>query len=1354
MTFPVGGHHDHVPFTLTLDKSANRNNISSASSGTFTNSFPNVHFSSSHNNSTANFGLPYNSEGYCHNHADVKLAQRQHDGTFKLLRKTCWKCGISKNKKTQLVRASTAPSNSGAFGVDKTASGTGGGAKLHNGVKSKSKSNGSSKNNGKNGKSDEPCHSKELLRGKTKQDGLEESLNLIKGATKSLLLRSASSNNHHNATTPVFDRNANTTISASVSLPPPPPPPKHKHSTMPKQHRKSQSMNSKFGNSNHFPANPRPKSRSRSGSRSRSRSRSLSRSRTDNNNHHNDNSSQYNGNASVYSIRSNPPPPPPRRGANRIASGRGSDDVSYATFSSYTNSHGDPPQRPRAKSRDRDKDMGRGRDGDRDRAWDRNVDDCGPPTRGRASSAPRPTRERGYDYRNERFVTSDNEGDDFSRGGMRRRRGRSRDSHDRHYDYDRNPGRFHHDSYEDGPHRYDGRRQNISRYDRHYDEHHSHPHRDQSRERMRKMWQDQRRDRAETRHLDAHPGRSNAVREGRVGRLSRSELEISHDTFMDHNSIDSRQYHHSSSHRLSGSGSGGGGRDPPLMTMSEEDMNFTGPDPPLATQSQEDSHPNTSVSRDEEHALAVIPFHDGVDNGRDRNNHTDMDTTRSSYTRSSRLLRTNNRRRKKKLRPPRRRGSSACISVSATHNASASFSNEYNASGDGYSTMGSTMSSSLSAASSITFDSRSVTSSMLKSTLSGGTSLLGDSPDSHRHRGHGHGQIVVLKGLDPEESAEALIPKQVSFPAKEPKPVVEISNMPKELGSGVEHILPPIAEEVAELQSRGRLRKGHASVDGDRSRRHRSHSGNRSVKSYSSRSRVSNTPSQSVGGGDASIYSRGQYSQVSRSGSYYSDTTTSSRDFSHQKKRRKQENQRYKGIRYGDSSYISAGDASYASSRSYTSRFSIRHDVDDDGFCIHHPDIQLFRLKPGGEDWAVVRKKCPECIREDCPAMMGGSISTTSNYDDDPRNHSASSSMSFASQNAFLPTLQTPEEIEEEEVIGRLKRRLAARAYHFPGNTWCEDWMQYMSNTHTVLGLFFHHPLHPLKMQERIVILFGSISIGLTISNITYLYFIRNGIPIQDEVFTLNSRHTDYTGIPEVVVTKLMITLWTLGSFLHTVFDLALWHMKACTLCRYGRQIDDQMARWGRVIGLFIVVVTIAAGSYAVLLRASMEYDGEDSDASEVEESIQNSELYKIDISGKRSFRFLLGYLVEFVLALFVYYPITVTILFSGILGCRGRIPILGGRPREMKKEERHQMEMNSTKILKTLNLEEGAGNEDATADANMSDPSAFDSDFDRYDADASHVGSYGGSDYFDANLISPTSYDEGFDHFDENQIL
>jgi len=49
---------------------------------------------------------------------------------------------------------------------------------------------------------------------------------------------------------------------------------------------------------------------------------------------------------------------------------------------------------------------------------------------------------------------------------------------------------------------------------------------------------------------------------------------------------------------------------------------------------------------------------------------------------------------------------------------------------------------------------------------------------------------------------------------------------------------------------------------------------------------------------------------------------------------------------------------------------SVRYDVDEKGYCVHHPHIQLQRLKDNGE-WVFVRKKCPECIREDCPIMMG-----------------------------------------------------------------------------------------------------------------------------------------------------------------------------------------------------------------------------------------------------------------------------------------------------------------------------------------------------------------------------------------------
>jgi len=325
----------------------------------------------------------------------------------------------------------------------------------------------------------------------------------------------------------------------------------------------------------------------------------------------------------------------------------------------------------------------------------------------------------------------------------------------------------------------------------------------------------------------------------------------------------------------------------------------------------------------------------------------------------------------------------------------------------------------------------------------------------------------------------------------------------------------------------------------------------------------------------------------------------------------------------------------------------------------------------------------------------GGSSTKSSNSSAfDSGHHHNDSAGSSSLGDAFHDlnmAFQTPEEMEEEEATNRLKRRLAARAYHFPGNTWCQDWMQYLSNTHTVLGLFFHHPLHPMGFQERLVILFGSIAIGLTISNFTYLYFIRNGISVEEEVFTLNSRHTHVTGVPVVSVTKLMITLWTLGSFIHTCFDLGLWHMKACTICRYQGRIDERLVQWGRVIGLFIVMIACFAGGYAVILRATLEYKGEESLADEVEESIKHSEVYSVKFEDKRSFRFLLGYLVEFVLALFVYYPLAVTVLFSGVLGC-GRVPILGGRPREMKRERRYELSKRQPKILKANIEDEGNG--------------------------------------------------------------
>ena len=70
---------------------------------------------------------------------------------------------------------------------------------------------------------------------------------------------------------------------------------------------------------------------------------------------------------------------------------------------------------------------------------------------------------------------------------------------------------------------------------------------------------------------------------------------------------------------------------------------------------------------------------------------------------------------------------------------------------------------------------------------------------------------------------------------------------------------------------------------------------------------------------------------------------------------------------------------------------SVRYDVNSEGYCVHHPEIQLMRRREdtksenGQDDWVVVRKKCPKCILEDCPAMMGDSPpSRTSTVDSAP----------------------------------------------------------------------------------------------------------------------------------------------------------------------------------------------------------------------------------------------------------------------------------------------------------------------------------------------------------------------------------
>ena len=69
------------------------------------------------------------------------------------------------------------------------------------------------------------------------------------------------------------------------------------------------------------------------------------------------------------------------------------------------------------------------------------------------------------------------------------------------------------------------------------------------------------------------------------------------------------------------------------------------------------------------------------------------------------------------------------------------------------------------------------------------------------------------------------------------------------------------------------------------------------------------------------------------------------------------------------------------------------------------------------------------------------------------------------------------ETAKEEDI--KLQRLFAARSAHLPGNNWCQDWTQWMRNNHPILGLCCRHPLNPVGVFPRCVILLSSTILAL-----------------------------------------------------------------------------------------------------------------------------------------------------------------------------------------------------------------------------------------------------------------------------------
>lgn len=164
-----------------------------------------------------------------------------------------------------------------------------------------------------------------------------------------------------------------------------------------------------------------------------------------------------------------------------------------------------------------------------------------------------------------------------------------------------------------------------------------------------------------------------------------------------------------------------------------------------------------------------------------------------------------------------------------------------------------------------------------------------------------------------------------------------------------------------------------------------------------------------------------------------------------------------------------------------------------------------------------------------------------------------------------------------------------------------------------------------------------------------------------------------YTNIE---VEQNFLFLLTVGSFIHSVFDMSIWYLMACFCCRPGGLCQGKgdggtcrsvCQNFGIYAAVLVVTCAVVAATAVAVARLNQD---EQLEPVTIAEQFAENQLDGNDEEAAAStneFTFLVGYALELVFALFVFYFITSTVFFSGILGC-GRLPVLGGRPYEIRK--------------------------------------------------------------------------------------
>lgn len=231
--------------------------------------------------------------------------------------------------------------------------------------------------------------------------------------------------------------------------------------------------------------------------------------------------------------------------------------------------------------------------------------------------------------------------------------------------------------------------------------------------------------------------------------------------------------------------------------------------------------------------------------------------------------------------------------------------------------------------------------------------------------------------------------------------------------------------------------------------------------------------------------------------------------------------------------------------------------------------------------------------------------------------------------------LEANQEVREATIAA-----LGERAFHLPKNkTWSEDWQQYMANNHPFFGIFLSYRMSPIGFGERVIGLAISLLIGITVTNCAMLWKTLDD-DMNEKLFSIEiGEDTE-----PFEVSLLLLILWAGISLLHAIHDALVWYL-CCTNIRLGY--------------LFWLFLWVGA---AIMISAIVTDQTETFDPIAV-----------LIYAG-----------IEITVSWLVWYPLVATLLFSGILGCNS-IPVLGGRPRQVRLRELHLQKQKATTPMNTL---------------------------------------------------------------------